>query len=94
MKLLFIDPRLLQVARMVYESMVESEGTTADKKVPTVKCSPKWPICHQLLQKNRVHQLESEIWVFKEEGGPRVIEGYLDAKLKNHKLFREDGRDP
>lgn len=73
MKNLFIDPKLLQVSRIVYESMLVSENTSIDKKVPVVNCSPKWPICHQLLQKNRVHQLESEVWVFKEEGCPRVI---------------------
>lgn len=88
MKLLYIDPKLLQVARLVYESMLVTENTAVNKKVPNVMCSPKWPICHQLLQKNRVHQLESEVWVFKEEGGPRIIEGYLDVKRKSQKLFR------
>jgi hypothetical protein len=40
-----------------------------------------------------VEQLDSEVWVFKEDGPPKLIENYLDSKLKGVKLFREDGRD-
>jgi hypothetical protein len=63
------------------------------KKVNPTYCNPEWPICYQLLQKNKVEQLDSEVWIFKEDGPPKLIENYLDSKLKGVKLFREDGRD-
>lgn len=40
-----------------------------------------------------MEQLDSEVWIFKEDGPPKIIENYLDSKLKGVKLFREDGRN-
>lgn len=54
MKTLFIDPWLLPVARAVYESLLVGETKAGGKKVGSVACDPAWPICHQLLQRQKV----------------------------------------
>jgi hypothetical protein len=46
-----------------------------------------------MLQKNKIEQLDSDVWIFKEDGPPKLIENYLESKLKGIKLFREDARD-
>lgn len=37
--------------------------------------------------------MDSEVWVFKEDGPPKFIDNYLEARLKGSKAFREDSRD-
>lgn len=90
---IFINRELLPFARQIYEKLMIGDTKNTGKKTPNTYCDPDWPICFQLLQKNKVEQLDSEIWVFKEDGPPRIIEGYLDSVLKGVRPFREDGRD-
>jgi hypothetical protein len=66
---------------------------TSTKKISNVYCSLEYPICYQLLQKNKVEQLDSEVWIFKADGPPTIIDNYLESKLKGVKPFREDRRD-
>lgn len=88
-----IDPVYLKIAREVYLQLLKSDEPPNDsKKYTQIPCNPKWPICHQQLQKNRIQQVDPEIWVFKEEGPPRMIENYLEAKIKGVKIFKEDDR--
>lgn len=93
LRTIFIDRDLLPFARQVYEQLMVGDTKNAGKKLSPTFCNPEWPICYQLLQKNKVEQLDSEVWVFREDGPPKLIDNYLDSKLKGVKLFREDGRD-
>lgn len=61
---IFIDKNLLNYARRVYGCLMHSEHRDSKKK-PQIACDPKWPICHQQLQKNKIEQVDPEPWVIK-----------------------------
>jgi hypothetical protein len=90
---IYINRELLPFAREIYEKLMVGDTKNGGKKINTVYCNPEWPICYQLLQKNKIEQLDSDVWIFKEDGPPKMFENYLDSKLKGVKPFYEDGRD-
>ena len=55
----FIDRELLPFAREIYESLMLGDAKANGKKVGAVNCNPEWPICYQMLQKNKVEQLDN-----------------------------------
>ncbi len=71
---------------------MQEEPKDSHKKTQ-ITCDPKWPICHQQLQKNRVDQIDPDPWVLKEEGPPKIIENYLELMTKSQKIHREDNRE-
>lgn len=54
----------MNYARRVYGCLMHSEHRDSKKK-PQIACDPKWPICHQQLQKNKIEQVDPEPWVIK-----------------------------
>lgn len=85
---IFIDPDLLEVARKVYQSLMQSDEKNEPKKKNKMSCNPKWPICHEQLHRNKVQLIDPEPWVIKEEGPPRIIDNYLESKSKQTKIYR------
>jgi hypothetical protein len=49
----YIDRNLLNFARRVYGCLMQGEPKES-KRHNQINCDPKWPICHQQLQKNKI----------------------------------------
>lgn len=50
-----------------------------------VSCNVDWPICFQQLKKQKHDDIDIDVWVFKEQGGPKIIFDYLSKKQKTLK---------
>ena len=68
--------------------MIPEGGSDSPKKPRKVQCNPKWTVCHQFLNNQKLRQQESPVWVFRQEGPPKMIKDYLDLKLKGQKPSR------
>ena len=53
----------------------------------------EWPICFHQLRKHKTDDEDIEVWVFKDENGPRLISDYFDLRHRKTYKANEDSRE-
>ena len=55
-----------------------------------LQCNIEWPICFQQLRKQKTNEEDLEVWVFRDEGGPKMITDYLEGRSRKSLKIKEE----